>query len=532
MKKILRLSSLLIAAVITACGGGGGSGGTSAQPYTISLRADKTQLPINIDPSTNVATIGAYARYTTTLYVSAETDGKPIPGGTDIFACNTAAGLDSGALYYLDGDSSHETDVNGVKVPNAYRSITLGSNSGGNSFHFHAGTQAGTTRITCSVTDPRDSKVIAASVDITVGASTGKAAWVIGQAQATAPLGTSTNLVNLANSVAIQASLYDDANQAVPNPTAANLQVSVLPLTTASNDASVGALLTASSQKSSSIRVQSVGGTALFSLQSGPNKGPILLQFVTDRSDNNVANGIQDAITSYLVVTAYDSVISSTALAMVTTAIPDAVNGMPYTFALEASGGNAPYAWSLVSGTMPLGLALNSAGLISGTPSVKTVGTYPLVIKVTDNAGTTVQKNLTVAVTGTATADALSINLSGCSGDINNTCAIPNATMGSVYQYGFSATGGDPTVAVEWTFGGLPKWLAGSSSAAGIGFVSGTPTSVTTTTTAGTPPVTTTTITGDACGPQGFLVTAKRGSATVSKRVSFTLSAGSTQQCP
>lgn len=525
-KNILRLSPLVIAATLVACGGGGGSGGESKQPYRISLRADKTQLPININPAQNPASIGAYARYTTTLYVSAETDGRPIPGGEDIFSCNTSAGLDSGALYYLDGKSEHETDVDGVKIPTAYRSITLGSNAGGNSFHFHAGTQAGTYRVTCTVTDPRDKTQVATSVDITVGAPTGKPAWVITQAQATKPLGTSTNLVELPNSVAIQASLYDDANQAVPNPSAANLQVSILPMTTAGNDASVGATLSAGSQKGSSVRVPSSGGTATFSLQSGPNKGPILLQFVADRADNNITNGIQDAVTSYTVVYAYDMLISSEALTMVTTAIPEAVNGTPYAYGLEASGGNAPYSWSLVGGTLPVGLTLNSIGMISGTPTVKTVGDYPLVLKVTDAAGKSAQQNLTLKVGGTALADALVINLGGCSGDINNTCAVPNATMGSVYQYGFSANGGDPSVPVTWTFQGLPTWLTGGTSG-GFGFVSGTPTSVTTTDDNGV-----TTTTGPACGPQGFLVTATRGSATASKRVSFTLSAGATQLCP
>ena len=97
MKTILRLSSLVVAATLVACGGGGGSGGTSEQQYSITLRADKTQLPLNVNPSQNLPSIGAYAQYTTTLYVSAETGGKPIPGGENIFGCNTAAGLDSDA---------------------------------------------------------------------------------------------------------------------------------------------------------------------------------------------------------------------------------------------------------------------------------------------------------------------------------------------------------------------------------------------------------------------------------------------------
>ena len=63
-----------------------------------------------------------------------------------------------------------------IKVPGAYRSIVLDSNAGGNSFHFHAGNIAGTARITCAVTNPADQLVSSASVDIVVGAATGKPA--------------------------------------------------------------------------------------------------------------------------------------------------------------------------------------------------------------------------------------------------------------------------------------------------------------------------------------------------------------------
>ena len=132
----------MLAVALVACGGGGGSPGTTQESYSITLRADKTQLPINV--ANTSPGIGVYAPYSTTLYVQASIGGRPIPGGKDIFGCNVAGGLDSGSLYYIDGDAAHEVEVddgNGgkIKVPGAYRSITLGSNSGGNSFHFHAG---------------------------------------------------------------------------------------------------------------------------------------------------------------------------------------------------------------------------------------------------------------------------------------------------------------------------------------------------------------------------------------------------------
>ena len=97
MLKQFKYLPIALSVALTACGGGGGSAGETQEAYTITLRADKTKLPLNISgirPGT-----GVYRPYTTTLYVEAKKGGAPIPGGEDIFACNLAAGLDSGALY-------------------------------------------------------------------------------------------------------------------------------------------------------------------------------------------------------------------------------------------------------------------------------------------------------------------------------------------------------------------------------------------------------------------------------------------------
>jgi len=174
MRKLFRFLTLSLVTVLAACGGGGGSPGDTNLPYTITLRADKNQLPINLQ--NEGASIGAYARYTTTLYVEAREGNSPIQGGENIFGCAMVQGLDSGALYYIDGNDEHE-DEDGN--PLAFRAITLGANSGSASFHFHAGTKAGTARITCSVTNPVDKQISSASVDIVVGAQTGQPASVI-----------------------------------------------------------------------------------------------------------------------------------------------------------------------------------------------------------------------------------------------------------------------------------------------------------------------------------------------------------------
>jgi hypothetical protein len=73
-------------------------------------------------------------------------------------------------------------------------------------------------------------------------------------------------------------------------------------------------------------------------------------------------------------------------LAILTTDLPRGRKGEAYNFQLMAVNGRPPYAWSIMSGSLPLGLSLNAAGVISGTPAV--FGNFPFGIRVTDSTGT------------------------------------------------------------------------------------------------------------------------------------------------
>ena len=69
--------------------------------------------------------------------------------------------------------------------------------------------------------------------------------------------------------------------------------------------------------------------------------------------------------------------VSYPPLAITTTSLPNTKRNKNYSRTLAATGGLAPYVWSVVSGSLPTGLTLNATtGVISGKAT--TIGTYQL----------------------------------------------------------------------------------------------------------------------------------------------------------
>lgn len=64
---------------------------------------------------------------------------------------------------------------------------------------------------------------------------------------------------------------------------------------------------------------------------------------------------------------------------------------------LVANGGTPPYTWSLTSGTLPDGVALDGAGVLSGTPTG--AGAFPVTAQVADSAGTPVTDTVSFTIT-------------------------------------------------------------------------------------------------------------------------------------
>ncbi len=140
--------------------------------------------------------------------------------------------------------------------------------------------------------------------------------------------------------------------------------------------------------------------------------------------------------------------------------LPQGEVGAAYSQTLTATGGQAPhvYTWSVISGSLPAGLALTAGGVLSGTPRSAALGTASFTVQATDSAG------------GTAT---LPMSLTIIPGPTITTApTLPNGTVGGTYTTTLAASDGTKPYIWSITLGVLP---AGLSLDANAGTISGTP---------------------------------------------------------
>jgi para-nitrobenzyl esterase len=91
---------------------------------------------------------------------------------------------------------------------------------------------------------------------------------------------------------------------------------------------------------------------------------------------------------------------------IVTTSLPDGTIGSSYSQAIQASGGMAPFTWSVTVGSLPHNLALPSSTdnlvTISGTPD-RVQSSVAFTVQVTDANGQSGQQSYTVSIQSTPT---------------------------------------------------------------------------------------------------------------------------------
>jgi hypothetical protein len=146
-------------------------------------------------------------------------------------------------------------------------------------------------------------------------------------------------------------------------------------------------------------------------------------------------------------------------LNVTSTSVPTAVINKSYSTTLTATGGLAPFTWSIISGTLPAGLTMSSSGVISGAAT--TTGSQDFTVQVTDS-----QTPTHAVATGALTLK------------VNNPLAISTtsidiAAVNVPYQFTLSATGGATPYTWSLASGSLPS---GMNLDPGFGVIFGTAT--------------------------------------------------------
>src|SRR6185369_9861061 len=83
--------------------------------------------------------------------------------------------------------------------------------------------------------------------------------------------------------------------------------------------------------------------------------------------------------------TVFPITVTGPPLSITTTSLVNATVGISYSGSVQATGGIAPYSFSIVSGSLPDGLNFASDGTISGTPTISAVSST-FTVQATDTA--------------------------------------------------------------------------------------------------------------------------------------------------
>jgi alpha-tubulin suppressor-like RCC1 family protein len=153
-------------------------------------------------------------------------------------------------------------------------------------------------------------------------------------------------------------------------------------------------------------------------------------------------------------------VVPCPAIAVSPAILPSGSTVIAYNQTISASGGTSPYVFSVSSGSLPAGLTLSGAGILSGTAT--TAGSYDFTVTVSDFNSCTGSQNYTLKI------------LEPCPTISISPSTLPDALLGAPYSKTITAAGGVSPYSIVLATGNLPPGLALSPA----GVISGTPTTI------------------------------------------------------
>jgi type II secretory pathway component GspD/PulD (secretin) len=195
------------------------------------------------------------------------------------------------------------------------------------------------------------------------------------------------------------------------------------------------------------------------------------------KQDFAVANEDDDTVSIFLgdgtgkfTAAPNSPVLLARQLAISTTSLSDGVVGATYNAVLQATGGSGAVTWSIATGSLPAGLALDGAsGAITGTPAAGAGGTTSnIAVKATDSATPpdSVTTSLSIVIHTAAPTFAIS------------TAELSNGSIGTPYDQILAVMRGKSPFAWSVAPGTLPTGLSLNAT---TGEITGTPTSTSTT---------------------------------------------------
>jgi Putative Ig domain len=277
-----------------------------------------------------------------------------------------------------------------------------------------------------------------------------------------------------------------------------------------------------------------VGGSATLTATGGASGNPVA--FTVDPSSGTGVCSVTGNIVSYTAVgscvidanQAGDSeyaaapqvsqtITVNAQLVVTTSSLPAGSAGAGYDESLTASGGVAPYTWSVVSGSLPPGLTLSASGQISGTAT--SGGSFSFTVVVTDSE-----------TPAAAAAQALTITVDA----VPHITSADSATFTADTAGSFTITTTGYPAATLTEAGALPSGVTFASNGDGTATLSGTPAAGS----EGTYPVTISAAnSAGAANTQPFVLTVSGGlditsadstTATAGAAFSFTITASGT----
>ncbi|MEO6076518.1 MAG: IPTL-CTERM sorting domain-containing protein, partial [Dokdonella sp.] len=152
--------------------------------------------------------------------------------------------------------------------------------------------------------------------------------------------------------------------------------------------------------------------------------------------------------------------IGCPAITLSPSTLPNGSMGVAYSQTLSATGGTAPYSFTVVAGALPPGLTLTPSGLLAGAPS--TSGSFSFTVKATDANGCVGSQTYVIV-----------INATQCPTIFVTPATLPAANVGVAYSQMLIASGGTAPYTFIVVSGTLPPGLMMSAA----GMLTGTPTS-------------------------------------------------------